>query len=485
MTLFEYFVREFSALVALTPEATNAREEEILAVLEDDEDLGTDQLNELSEIEDRHEKLLDLANIQALKTDANQTAVALSEHLKRLNDFNLLSGEVAARAVSAICLANNFSEDDWDADWDENSTALTGINIDTALLDPPLEPAEGSDRVRCFFIDAAQSGTAPSVALLDYREFLSVASIGDGLPYPDWAERVLAFLSVDTATECLREVVTYLLERADRMLDQCTVLSVSDDEKVAAAYLKYQLVLNNKLLVAPVMISSSSSLTDISSSVACEAGLLQFLEPFSMLGEVNSRKHVMDAFLSTYHVLENYMIRKVVAEIFNTNGSQLARIRDFKRIGTAIDKSEKKFLVDLFERCAPQQIAGVVFSDYCQQIANSFHLSHLRGDTPACDEFDRWCGRLDVKVRSGRLEGSIETAVFPQLIYAIRNSLVHNKETELHISNRELANEMCHGLLVELCLPVMRRLAFGLPSVLPPNMDNPIAYSTPSISLHA
>jgi hypothetical protein len=64
---------------------------------------------------------------------------------------------------------------------------------------------------------------------------------------------------------------------------------------------------------------------------------------------------------------------------------------------------------------------------------------------------------------------------FAKLVYSIRCSIVHNKATEFHLSNEELRRKEMRALvIVKLCLPVMYRLAFGLPSSAP--ATNPIHY---------
>ena len=71
--------------------------------------------------------------------------------------------------------------------------------------------------------------------------------------------------------------------------------------------------------------------------------------------------------------------------------------------------------------------------------------------------------------------------LLPKIVYQVRCSIVHNKETEFHISNRELDNATRLLVITELLIPIMRRLSFGLPSLL---IANPIMYNSRSIDLY-
>lgn len=71
--------------------------------------------------------------------------------------------------------------------------------------------------------------------------------------------------------------------------------------------------------------------------------------------------------------------------------------------------------------------------------------------------------------------------LLPKIVYQVRCSIVHNKETEFHISNRELDNAARLLVITELLIPIMRRLSFGLPSLL---NANPIMYNSRSIELY-
>jgi len=216
---------------------------------------------------------------------------------------------------------------------------------------------------------------------------------------------------------------------------------------------------------------------------------IQFREPFSMLSGVNASTGILEVFMSAYHALENYMIRSQVAGTFTDHANlTLNRVRDFKRLGTRIDQSESKFLNDLFERSWDQKIGNQSLIEKAIECKDAFQTQH-QGTSGVFDSFFK---SLDVKKGNGnRLEyeahfNGDEAAFrrnFSLLVYGIRCSIVHNKATEFHISNENLAVEPHWiALITELCLPVMLQLAFGLPSVSGP--ANPIRYSTSTISLY-
>ncbi|SFO96747.1 hypothetical protein SAMN04488056_1172 [Cohaesibacter marisflavi] len=199
-----------------------------------------------------------------------------------------------------------------------------------------------------------------------------------------------------------------------------------------------------------------------------------------MLGEVNSCENILDTYLSTYHVLENYMIRREVTSVFsNSTGRSFQRVRDFKRLGQQTDDKEIAHLNKLFSKSWEIMIGECRLQETLEQ---SFEDARAN-DAWDNDSFDDFLKHLGLQNGGGNpvtLSHGFHNQMqvkknFPKLVYAIRCSIVHNKATEFHLSNEELRRNSIIALVIErICLPVMYRLAFGLPSSAPE--DNPIHY---------
>jgi len=282
-----------------------------------------------------------------------------------------------------------------------------------------------------------------------------------------------------------------MLENLAELSEGCVLISKIENINQAQAHLQYHLVLSGDSWSTPVQlpIETMANINDLRDFIGSPEHYAQFREPFSMLSGVNASTGILEGFMAAYHALENYMIRSQVADTFTQSATlSLSRVRDFKRLGTRIDQSESKFLSELFERCWDQQIGSKSLIEMAIESRDAFRERHQ--DTPA--KFDSFFRSLDIKKGNGnRLEygahfNGDEAAFrrnFSLLVYGIRCSIVHNKATEFHISNENLATESSWiALIAELCMPVMLQLAFGLPSV--PGPDNPIRYSSAAISLY-
>lgn len=282
-----------------------------------------------------------------------------------------------------------------------------------------------------------------------------------------------------------------MLENLTELSEGCVLISSIENINQAQAQLQYHLVLHGDSWSTPVElpVETLARIHELRAFIGRPEHYIQFREPFSMLSGVNASTGILEVFMSTYHALENYMIRSKVAGTFTQSANlSLNRVRDFKRLGSRIDQSESKFLSDLFEECWDHNIGNQSLIDMAIVNRDAFQVRHQS----TLGIFDSFFRSLDIKKGNGnRLEYEAhlngDAAAFRRnfslLVYGIRCSIVHNKATEFHISNENLAVEPSWvALITELCMPVMLQLAFGLPSVAGPK--NPIRYSTPTISLY-
>ncbi|OBY24384.1 hypothetical protein A9D60_24395 [Leisingera sp. JC1] len=332
-------------------------------------------------------------------------------------------------------------------------------------FDPSFD--QSGRRLAYFFHNSVDA--VNSVALIDFRDVPDVSQLG----LPDsWSPQGQDLIEVWS--------VILLLQNLGSVEGGVAVISSEQDTERAVSYLKYHLVMSGHRLTLPVPLVLGNRLSDVQDSLVVEKDYTQFVEPFGMLGEVNSRESVLEGFLSTYHVLENYMIRSEVSSaLSNTTGRSFQRVRDFKRLGQQTDASEVSHLTKLFKQCWDKTIGATTLSAYLENTFNTTKADPRWNE----NDFDKFLVELGVLNGSGNqvtFANGFNNAEsvrnnFAKLVYSIRCSIVHNKATEFHLSNEELSREAIRVLvIVELCLPVMQRIAFGLPSSAP--STNPIFY---------
>lgn len=153
------------------------------------------------------------------------------------------------------------------------------------------------------------------------------------------------------------------------------IFSEQTELELANAKLKYHLVLSGYSWSKPISMPRpiSQIVIGLRDGIGEAVAYNQFSEPFSMLSEINSTAGLLEIFMSTYHALENYMIRSQIAATFsNGDDVNIQRVRDFKRLGGKIDQSEAKFLFDLFDRCKDMALVGETWVENVTQAVEEY-----------------------------------------------------------------------------------------------------------------
>lgn len=278
----------------------------------------------------------------------------------------------------------------------------------------------------------------------------------------------------------LNVVVVLLLARTEHILrGKRWIISCCLEPEKREYLLKFHILLQGNVLTRPISSPAYGGIMGISETIARAVGYEQFKEPFEMLSEINSRKTVIDSYLSAYHTLENYMVRAKIVEVEKSHtGSTFFGIRNFKRMSIALGDGEAQQLQHLFEVCWDLTIGGMTLEAFASHQVN--HLTNAVGGFQS-NKLQSFLKKLGATADFSTENKNNKRIAIAKLIYQIRCSIVHNKETEYHISNKELENSTNLMVLTDLCIPIMHRLAFGLPSIWP---ENPIRYSRKSIDLY-
>ncbi len=443
-------------------QAFNVGDEQIDSVAGEEE--NTKLLDELAVLEEALEKLEDLSGegntfLEDLLSarDGFGESIVFSERILGSADNLFLS----------LNLADMLSEENWDEEIPED---LFGFEIHDLPGFDNVSKIDG-DRVRVAAFEPA-TGKPHFIAFFDFRDVSDLrTALQDG-----------GFRELDGGQLSLAAVATLFADSGDSLLGKCFCVCGSDSAEARSATLKYHLVLNGFVLVEPKPLLARPNFVSVADTLEVSEHFEQFLEPFEILGEFNSRASVLDAFLSVYHALENYMLRARIAQVTNAQANNsIFSIRDFKRLSLASEDSEQRHLIKLFDACWDENIGGLSLSDFANQCLTNL-LGHADFDN---SDFDDFLNRLTLN-RSGSAAANPANwndfrGRVPKLIYLLRCSVVHNKETEYHISNRELDNQTRLLVITDFCIPVMSQLAFGVPAL---THNNPVKYNMRAISLY-
>ncbi|UKA27159.1 hypothetical protein IHC93_19750 [Photobacterium damselae subsp. damselae] len=191
----------------------------------------------------------------------------------------------------------------------------------------------------------------------------------------------------------------------------------------------------------------------------------QFNESLIILSEYNSRKEILNKYISLYHMLENFTFRFPLVKLNRDRGGDMFSIRDFKDMYNRVDSGEPLSLDNFLKVALKTIIDG-------QSLLDKTHLalSELTNGIMEEVEIDDVFKTLALTNKNGvykysELIKSSNKQSFPtslgKIIYFIRNSIVHNKETEFHLSHETLNDNICN-FIEKFLIPQMEGILFPL-----------------------
>lgn len=202
-------------------------------------------------------------------------------------------------------------------------------------------------------------------------------------------------------------------------------------------------------------------------SISCPAkNYDQYNESIYILSEYNNSNDLLQKYLLLYTVIENFMYRKPIADLLRRHTG--FTLRNFKELYKKVEKSEEDVLKKLFLEVKGNLVfPGQTIEQYVEQTyitfttANPQYQSNLFDDMPF----------ITTNIKSD----------FPSLIYRFRNSIVHNKETEFHLTHLKLDNiQEAQNCLQDFLLPVLENIIYSLLL----DTSSPLDYVDPHIQLY-
>lgn len=169
----------------------------------------------------------------------------------------------------------------------------------------------------------------------------------------------------------------------------------------------------------------------------------QFYDSLTILSEFNGSNSLLGAYISIYHVIEGFMFKIPIVNLGRDNGNRIFSLRDFRRLSKNIDEHETTAIQNLFTvdrkgKFWDKDIDTLKFRDIVRSAINQ--LPHERGwDQSDCDNLLTQLNIKSLEDYASLCDPAILNGVkYAQLVYQVRCAIVHNKETELHISHFNL-----------------------------------------------
>ncbi|PSU23854.1 hypothetical protein [Photobacterium kishitanii] len=192
----------------------------------------------------------------------------------------------------------------------------------------------------------------------------------------------------------------------------------------------------------------------------------QFNESLIILSEYNSRKELLNKYISLYHIVENFMFKYPLVKLNREKGGDMFSIRDFKDMYKKVDSSEPISLETFLDVALKQEINGQSLLDITHSAFLGLTTTTTMTETNINDVF----ATLNIGTKTGcyKYTNLIKPQskqnfhqVIAKLVYVIRNSIVHNKETEFHLSHETLNDNIC-TFIEKFLVPQMEDILFSL-----------------------
>ncbi|MDT4866005.1 hypothetical protein FQZ97_1008370 [compost metagenome] len=174
------------------------------------------------------------------------------------------------------------------------------------------------------------------------------------------------------------------------------------------------------------------------------------------MGEYVDRKDVLSKYLSIYHVIENFMFKHPIVKLERARNGAMFSIREFKSLYKAVETNELDAVKSLMKASFPLPFNGSTIGNEVYSLWQAFLNQH----TTELVDIDEFLSKLDTS-RSSITDINSFRSFFSTVLYRIRCSIVHNKETEYHISSENYTNG-CRLILENFYLPTMEELIFLL-----------------------
>lgn len=200
-------------------------------------------------------------------------------------------------------------------------------------------------------------------------------------------------------------------------------------------------------------------------NIQSELNYQQFNESLIILSEYNSRKEILNKYLSIYHMVENFMFKYPLVKLNRDKGGEMFSIRDFKNMYKKVDSTEPDSL-ETFLKVVLLEFNQAQFLQSTHSAFQSLTTTNLMTE----DEINSVFTTLAIGNKNGYFTYTQVSAnsfkqqfptILSKLIYIIRNGIVHNKETEFHLSHETLDHNI-FKFIETFLIPQIEDILFSL-----------------------
>jgi hypothetical protein len=184
----------------------------------------------------------------------------------------------------------------------------------------------------------------------------------------------------------------------------------------------------------------------------------QHREIINTLNEYNCRDELLTKYLTLYQVIEHFMFKMAVVKLETKYSGRVFSLRDFRRLYDEVSITESKAIAKFFKATFADTIAaGGTLKDLAQA-----DWTNVVTIIPS-SEIDQILDLMGMNVTYAEITAqpaNFETNL-SRLVYSMRNSIVHNKATEFHLTNVSITSPI-KNLIESFLLPLLEKLIFHL-----------------------
>ncbi len=275
-----------------------------------------------------------------------------------------------------------------------------------------------------------------SIVLLDFSEPSRIATYFSQNSIPkDLIVQLLANIGIEANR---LELTQYVLSNKD----------IEGKKSQIWSSLCLHIVRDGKIIHTPYDYNQSPNVNS-SRNINQEVQYQQFDDSVLILSEYNHQKDILDKYLRIYHLIENFMYKFPLTELERKYAGNVFSIRDFQRMNDVVNNNEITSLKKLFAAvCLENYSSTQKFSKFIYDSWTSLHPTIIADKS----NIDTLLSLLRLDKDFDSIDESQAPSFFAKLIYAFRNSLVHNRETEFHLTHESLLNHTQIGNTAQLIL---------------------------------
>lgn len=195
----------------------------------------------------------------------------------------------------------------------------------------------------------------------------------------------------------------------------------------------------------------------------------QYIDIYDVIAEWNDCSDVLSAFLKMYQVLEYIIYRKELVEIVKNANIKQSFVRQIKWIDQKFTKNERDMFISGFKNIFPT-FHGVISATLITSDIEEF-----------CSKYYSLSSKGNIYMTSTNIkdENQVDSCI-AKFIYDTRCSIVHNKESEFHITAINYMEYASIVPLVKELLGIIGKSLFELIS----SSNNNITFDVPTLNLY-